>query len=165
MEPPNTYTYRQSELPPMTDEIKSEIAEIGFTIANWILRFQGNYYALLALAETLADGLNSAESNMYSIRIIPDHASEEAVPPAIGLTDLPTLEKQMIISVAATSTVAIQVVSNVFGFSFDQAASYVQRITQEHYGDMTPEKIEETVAALAKSLHEKPEGEGYIVQA
>jgi hypothetical protein len=30
---------------------------------------------------------------------------------------------------------------------------------------MTPEKIEETVAALAKSLHEKPEGEGYIVQA
>jgi hypothetical protein len=129
MEPPNTYTYRQSELPPMTDGMKSAVAAIDFTVAELILKFQGNYLALTELIETLADGLNSAESNLCSIRIIADGGEPELLPRAINLTDLPALEKRMIVSNAITGTVAIQVLSTTLGWTFDQVASYVQDLS------------------------------------
>jgi len=74
----------------MTDEIKSEIAEIDFNVANLILKFQGNYYALLTLAETLAGCMNEAEDNLDKIRIIPDGGEPKLLLRAIGFTDLPT---------------------------------------------------------------------------
>jgi hypothetical protein len=76
MEPPNTYTYRQSELPPMTDEIQSEIAEIDFTVANLILKSRATILPS-CVSRNFADGLNSAESNLCSIRIIPDGGEPE----------------------------------------------------------------------------------------
>jgi hypothetical protein len=33
-------------MPPMTDEIKAQIAKIDFNVANLILKNQGNYRAL-----------------------------------------------------------------------------------------------------------------------
>jgi hypothetical protein len=33
-------------MPPMTDEIKAQIAEIDFNVANLILKNHGNYLAL-----------------------------------------------------------------------------------------------------------------------
>jgi hypothetical protein len=100
MTSPSIYTYRQSELPPMTDEIQAEIAEINFNVANLILKIQGNYHALSHLVEILADGLNSAESNLCSIRIIPDGGEPELLPRAIGFTELPVREKQLLVSTA-----------------------------------------------------------------
>jgi hypothetical protein len=163
MESPNTYTYRQSELPPMTDEIKSEIAEIDFTVANLILKFQGNYLALSHLAETLADALNSAESNLCSIRIIPD-GEPELLPRAIGLTDLPTPEKHLLISTAITSTVAIKVLASLFGCNFVQAASHVRQISQAEFGAMSLEQVEKAVEELAKTLRENPDKEGFAIE-
>jgi hypothetical protein len=164
MEPPNTYTYRQSELPPITDEIKSEIAEIDFNVANLILKFQGNYYALLALAETLAGCMNEAEDNLYKIRIIPDGGEPELLPRAIGLTDLPILEKQLLISTAITSTVAIKVLAGIFNCDFEQATSHVRQIGQAEFSEMSPEQIEKAVVELEKKLRENPDGGGFAIE-
>ena len=165
MEPPNTYTYRQSELPPMTDEIKSEIAEIDFSVANLIWNIQGNYHALTALTETLADGLNSAESNLCSIRIIPDGGEPELLPRAIGFTDLPTREKQLLVSTAITSTIAIKMIATFFGCSFGEAAVHVSNISESQFEGMTPEQMEDAVERLAKSLHEQPDESFFVIQA
>jgi len=51
MEPKNTFIFRQSELPPLSDELKAEIAEIDFNVVNLILKIQGHYYALSELTE------------------------------------------------------------------------------------------------------------------
>jgi hypothetical protein len=165
METPNTYTYRQSELPPMTDEIKSEIAEIDFTVANLILKIQGNYHALSALAETLADGLNSAESNLCSIRIIPDGGEPELLPRAIGFTDLPTREKQLLVSTAITSTVAIRMMATLLGRSFDEAANHISNIAADQFESLSPEQMDDAVEKLAKSLHERPDETFFVIQA
>jgi hypothetical protein len=90
MESINTFTYRHSEMPPMTDEIKAQIAEIDFNVANLILKNQGNYRALCELAETLSDCLDSCEMNLHCIRIIGE--GEEPVR-ASGKASLPSKEK------------------------------------------------------------------------
>ena len=148
----------------MTDEIQSEIAEIDFNIANLILKIQGNYHALSHLTETLADGLNSAESNLCSIRIIPDGDDNELLPRAIGLTDLPTLEKQMIVSNAITGTVAIQVIATTLGWNFDQAADYVQSLSERHITAIPLGKLEEVVEKLAESLHSTPKPGSFVIK-
>jgi hypothetical protein len=165
MESPITYVYRQSELPPITDEIQSEIAEIDFDVANLILKYQGNYLALLALAEACADWMNEAESNMHNIRIISDGDSEETVPRVIGFTDLPTREKQLIISTAIASTAAIKMIATLLGCSFDEAANHIANIGGTQLEGMTPEQIEDIVARLAKSLHESPGETFFVVRA
>lgn len=165
MEPPNTYTYRQSELPPMTDEIKAEIAEIDFNVANLILKFQGHYLALSELAEILAGCLNDAESNLCSIRIIPDGGEPELLQRAIGFTDLPTREKQLLVSTAITSTVAIRMMATLLGCSFNEAANHISNISGAQFQGMTPEQMEDAVARLAKSLHEQPDESFFVIQA
>ena len=164
METPNTYTYRQSELPPITSDIKSEICEIDFKASNLILKIQGNYLALYAFAETLGDLLDSCELNLQCIRVIPDGGGNEAASRAIGLTDLPKLEKQLLISTAITTTVAINVIANMMGCSFDQAASYVSRIGEEQVRPMSLDQMEMVVAEISKQLQENSDKEHFVIR-
>jgi hypothetical protein len=164
MEPPNIYTYRRSELPPMTDGMKSAIAAIDFTVAELILKFQGNYLALTELIEVLADSLNSAESNLCSIRIIPDAGEPELLPRAIGLTDLPTLEKQLIVSTAITSTIAIKMIASFLGCSFDQAASHVSNVGESQVGGMSSDQVEMVVTEIQKQLRERSREETFVIK-
>ena len=163
MKLPNSYTYRQSELPPMTDDIKSAIAEIQLSASTLIMQTRGHYHALTKLAEILADCLNTCEANLHNIRIISDGDGEEPVQQAIGLTDLPMLEKKILISTAVTSTVAIQVVSAILGCTFEQAASHVEQISQNQFGGMSLEQIESAVAVMAKTLRENPDGGAFVI--
>jgi len=149
----------------MTDETQAEIAEIDFTVANLILKIQGNYHALTSLTETLADGLNSAESNLCSIRIIADGGEPEPQPRAIGFTDLPTREKQLLISTAITSTVAIKMVATIIGCSFGDAAAHIARQSETQFEGMTPEQLEEAVTRLAEELHKQPDESFFVIQA
>ena len=158
MKLPNSYTYRQSELPPMTDDIKLAIAEIQLSASTLIMQTRGHYYALTKLAEILAECLNTCQANLYNIRIIPDGDGEESVQRAIGLTDLPALEKQLLVSTAVTSTVAIRVLAGIFDCDFEQAASRIRAIGQAEFGAMSPEQIERAVAELSKTLLENPDG-------
>lgn len=149
----------------MTDEIKSEIAEIDFNVANLILKFQGNYYALLTLAETLAGCMNEAEDNLHKIRIIPDGGEPKLLPRAIGFTDLPTREKQLLISTAITSTVAIRMIATLLGCNFHEAANHISNVSAAQFETMTPEQMEDAVAILAQSLHEQPDKSFFVIQA
>ncbi len=112
---------------PMTDEIKAQIAEIDFKVANLILKNQGNYLAIWELAETLSDCWDSCEMNLHCIRIVGD--GEEPVR-AIGKASLPEKEKDLIFSTAITSTVAIKILAGTFGCDFETAASDVEKISQ-----------------------------------
>jgi hypothetical protein len=157
MKLPNSYTYRQSELPLMTDDIKSAIAEIQLSASTLIMQTRGHYRALTTLAEILADCLNTCEANLHNIRIIPDGDGEESVQRARGLTDLPALEKQLLVSTAVTSTVAIRVLAGIFDCDFEQAASRIRAIGQAEFGAMSPDQIERAVAELSKTLLENPD--------
>jgi len=165
MEPPNTYTYRQSELPEMTDEIESEIVKIDFKAANMILEFQGHYFALSHLAETLARRLNETESSLYNIHIIPDGGEPELLPRAIGFTDLPTREKQLLVSTAITSTVAVKMMATLLGCSFEEAANHISNISGAQFESLSLEQMEDAVARLAQSLHEQPDKSFFVIQA
>lgn len=156
---PNTFTYRHSEMPPMTDEIKSEIAAIDFNAANLILKYQGHYRALSELAETLSDCLDSCEMDLYSIRIIPD--GDDEVEKAIGLTDLSISDKQLIMSTCIMSTVAIKVLASIFNCDFEQAAFRVRTVGQAEFEDMSPEAVEKAIEQLAKIVGENPD-KGFI---
>jgi hypothetical protein len=165
MEPPNTYTYRQSELPPITDEIESEIAEIDFQIGDVITKFKGNYLALLRLAEILANALNNAESSLCDIHVVPDGGEPELLPRAIGFTDLPTREKQLLVSTAVTSTVAIKMIATIIGCSFGDAAAHIARQSETQFEGMTPEQLEDAVARLAEELHKQPDELFFVIRA
>ncbi len=145
-------------MPPMTDDIKLAIAEIQLSASTLIMQTRSHYYALTKLAEILADCLNTCQANLYNIRIIPDGDGEESVQRAIGLTDLPALEKQLLVSTAVTSTVAIRVLGGIFDCDFEQAASRIRAIGQAEFGAMSPEQIERAVAELSKTLLENPDG-------
>jgi len=100
--------------------------------------------------------LNNCEENLHNIRIIPDSNDDEPVQRAIGLTDLPASEKQLLISTAVTSTVAIKVLASIFDCDFEVAASHIRAIGQAEFGAMSSEQIETHVAELAKKLCENP---------
>jgi hypothetical protein len=164
METPNTYTYRQSELPPMTDEIKAKIDQIHFDITHFILLNPGHYHALSELAETLASCSNRCETCLLSIRITPDGGEPELLPRAIGFTDLPTREKELLISTAITSTVAIKMIATLLGCNFDQAATHISNISGAQFETLSPEQMEDAVARLAESLHERPDETFFVIQ-
>jgi hypothetical protein len=71
---------------------------------------------------------------------------------------LPALEKQLLVSTAVTSTVAIRVLASIFDGDFEQAASHIRAIGQAEFGAMSPEQIERAVAELSKILLENPDG-------
>jgi hypothetical protein len=129
MEPPDTFTYCHSEILLMTDEIKSELAQIHFTVTNLILKIQGNYRALFELSQTLCDLLDNCDLNLQRIRgNIPDSDGDNSLQPGISLTDLSTKEKQLILSRAITSTVAIKVLAGIFDCDFQTSASRLASI-------------------------------------
>ncbi|TAE87011.1 MAG: hypothetical protein EAZ83_00040, partial [Oscillatoriales cyanobacterium] len=92
----STYTYRHSELPEISPEIKSEIVALDVWAANIIQKSVGNYRALEELMETLSDLLDSCELNLNSIRIIPDGSNE------CDATNLPIEQKQAVYSMNYT---------------------------------------------------------------
>jgi hypothetical protein len=157
MEPPNTYTYRQSELPQMTDEIQSEISEIGCLVATLTMKYQHHPTALIEIAKACVDWLNNTESEIYKIRILSDGGEPELLPKKVSFTDLPTLEKQLIISTGAMSTVAINMLATFLGCTFDQAAIHVSKEVDARIEAIPPQKVEELVAEMAKSLREHPD--------
>ncbi len=164
MEHPNIYTFKHSTLPAIDDAMKGEIAEIDFAAANLILKFQGHYRALSELRETLSDLLGSCDLNLQCIRIVPDGDEDEGAPRAIGLTDLSLTEKQVLVSTAVTSTVAIEMLADTLDCDFEDAAFQVRVIGQARFGAMSSEEIEQAVETLAETLRDNPEKRVFKVE-
>lgn len=148
----------------MTDDIREAISEIGLDTSTLIMQFQGHYRALFKLRETLSYLLDKCDLNLQCIRIIPNGDGEEPVQRAIGLTDLPALEKELLISTAVTSTVAIKVLAGIFRCDFETAASHVEVIGELQFGSMTPEAIERAIEEIAKNLKDNPDGASFFIE-
>ncbi len=153
----NDFTYGHSELPPVRPEIKAEIVALDVQLANLILKSQGNYRELEELAQMLDNCLDSCQLNLSAICI-----ADDSLQPGISLTDLSSKEKEVILSTAITSTVAIKVLAGIFGCDFETAASHVAVIGELEFGSMTPEAIERAIEEMEKNLKDNPDGAFFI---
>ncbi len=142
-------------MPPITDEMKSEIAEVDFNTANLILKFQGNYRALSELAETLADSLDSCEMNLQCIQIISD-GDGEGPARAIGLADLPLQEKRIIVSTVIAHAVATRTLSNLLERDLEQVMFEVKEVVEIEYGELTQELLDSVLNQLTEQVRESP---------
>lgn len=153
----NTYTYRQSELLQLSDEIKAEIAEADFAINNLLAKIQGNYYALNSLHETLGNGTDSCELAVNSIRIVPDSWQEKS---SISLLDLPLEQKEIVIA----QIIAIQslraALSDATTFDEHTANAIVFASIVNDCKHLSEQQIDDTLRALiANQQEERATGE------
>lgn len=155
----NNFTYGHSELPPVRPEIKAEIVGLGAQIANLIFKIQGNYPELEALAEMLDNCLDSCELNLNAIRIADDRPQQ-----CISLTDLPMKEKELILSTAITSTVAIKLLAGIFGCDFEIVAFSTEKMGELQFRSMTPEAIERAIEEVANNLKDNPDGASFFIE-
>jgi hypothetical protein len=104
--------------------------------------------------------LESCELNLNAIRIADDRPQQSS----ISLTDLPKKEKELILSTAITSTVAIKVLAGIFRYDFETAASRVAVIGELEFGSMTSEAIERAIEEIAKNLKDHPDGGSFCIE-
>lgn len=142
----HTFTYRHSELPPVRAEIKAEIVALDCQIADLILKSQGNYRELDALAETLGNSFDSCQSNLQLIRIIAD--DDRAPPPTPTMKELPIEEKELIYSLSFTNSLLLNVLLNVTGKSIKSLAKEIALLSTFHPPNPTREDIENFIAEL-----------------
>lgn len=147
MNNPNTYTYRQSELPEFTDAMKAEIAAVDHLVGNLLSKLQGNPLALNYLYEILQDGLNSCDLNLASIQIVSDGYKSES---KITLVDLPIDQKRIVFDTAFTNTVMLKVVASLSGDSMTVAASKIASVTADELlrFEPTDEAVEKAISDL-----------------
>ena len=155
----NDFTYGHSDLPPVRPEIKAEIVALDVQLANLILKSQGNYRELQELAKMLDNCLDSCEFNLNPIFI-----RDDSLQPGISLTDLSSKEKELILSMAITSTVAIKVLAGIFGCDFQTSAFGVARICELEFGSMSPEAIERAIEEIEKNLKDNPDGVSFFIE-
>ena len=155
----NNFTYGHSYLPPVRPEIKAEIVGLSTQIANFTLEIQGNYRELEELAVMLDNCLDSCKLNLNAIRLADDNLQ-----PGISLTDLSSKEKELILSMAITSTVAIKVLAGIFDCDFQTSASRLASICELEFGPMSPEAIERAIEEIEKNLKDHPDGASFFIE-
>jgi hypothetical protein len=128
MKHPNIYTFKHSALPPMTDEIEAEIAEIDSAVENLLVKYQGHYRALNELQGTLSDLLDSCEFNLHCIRIVPEKDCEKDAARGINLNDLPAHEKTGIVFEIVKGRAAINLLAQARGCSTKEALHMVENV-------------------------------------
>jgi hypothetical protein len=154
----NDFTYGHSELPRVRPEIKAEIVALDVQLANLILKSQGNYRELQELAEMLDNCLDSCKSNLNPIFLVDDSWQS-----GISLTDLSSQEKQLILSMAITFTVAIKVGAAIFECDFQTSASYLASICELEFGGMSAEAIERAIENLENNFKDHPDGASFFI--
>jgi hypothetical protein len=155
----NDFTYGHSDLPPVRPEIKAQIVALDVQLANLILKSQGNYRELQELAQMLDNCLSSCKSNLNPIFLADDSWQS-----GISLTDLSSKEKQLILSMAITSTVAIKVLAGIFDCDFQTSASHVASICELEFGGMSAEAIERAIEDIEKNFKDNPDGTSFFIE-
>lgn len=153
MNKPNTYTYKQSELPEFTDAMEAEIVAIDNLVNDLLLKFQGNYHALNYLNEILQDGLSSCDLNLASIQIVSDGCKSKTQP---TLVDLPIEQKRIVFDTAFTNTVMLRLVAGLTGDNMTVAASKIASVTTRELLAFQPtdEAVEEAISNLVKAANQ-----------
>lgn len=152
MNSPNIYTYRQSELPELTDETKAEIAAIDALVAGLILKIQGNPKALNNLYEILQDCLSSCDLNLTCIQIVPDDYRQPENS-KITLTDLPIDQKRIVFDTAFTNTVMLKVISGLTDEEIGLVGLKIANTVECELSrfQVSDEKVEKAIANLVEA--------------
>lgn len=147
MQTGNTFTYQHSELPPARAEIKAEIVGLDVYIADLILKSQGNYRELEELAEVLDNCLDSCELNLNLIRIVADDSPRPSV---ISIQDLSMPEKEMIFSIANTSSLMLKILSQLWEKPCEEVARRVAAAGQVADLKHSEQEVNEYIEKLSK---------------
>ena len=115
-----TFTYRQSELPPMPPGLEVAVAELDTQIAGLICENIGNYLALQKISEMLSDCTDTCELNLQQIEVVADG---QTVQPT--LKDLPIEQKQLVYSCSYTNSVLLNLLSELTGRSAESLATEI----------------------------------------
>ena len=151
----NTFTYKQSELPSLTPEMKGEIVAIDYQIADLSLKIQGNYHALNELAEVLDNNLDSCQMALNSIRIVPDSYENQPVP---DISILPIEQKQMIFDNLFASSIVTRLLIKITGLNNEEIGEIIDRAWNEQVKDLPAETIHKALAVWLEQQKSKPSG-------
>ena len=150
----NTYTYRHSELPSVRPEIKAEIVGLEVQLADLILKSQGNYRELEELAGVLSSCLDTCELNLKSIRIIADDTQL----PLVTMKDLPLEEKELIYSISFTSSVLLNLLSQLTKRTPEEVGAELAILSSIHKEQPTLAEVEELITQLTLARSEAKDG-------
>lgn len=150
------FTFKLSIMPPINGALRRALSKVNCKWSGSTLQGVADYEQLCDLHLELAKAVGISNVEVLAIKSRESDSEPEVLPKAIGFPDLPAQEKQLLISTAITSTVAIRMMSTLLGCTFDEAANHISSISSAQFQTLTPEQIEDAVAALAKELHEQP---------
>jgi len=159
------FSFKLSTMPPINSALRWALSKVNCKWSGLTLQGVGEYDRLCDLHLKLAKAVGISNVELLAIKVQQDHSEPELLPRAIGFTDLPTKEKQLLVSTAITSTVAIKMMATFLGCSFDEAANHISNISAAQFESLTPEQMEDAVARLAKSLNEQPDESFFVIQA
>ena len=155
MEPPNVYTFKRSQVPPLDEATKAEIAEIDLAVSNLILRNPGHYRAFSALEKMLYALAERCEIKLESILIIPDYdIADELGNLIVSLNNLPREEKATIVFEAVKAKTAIQFLARSRGWSEKEVLIEVELVAAERFRDLSAEEESEIVHEISQNLNE-----------
>jgi len=141
-----TFTYRQSELPPMPPGLEVVVAELDTQIAGLIIENIGNYRALSAIAEMLTDCLDTCDLNLNSIQIVADTTKKEC-----SLKDLSINQKHIIYSCLCTNSVLLDFFSQLTNRPAEDIAQEIADRTQACIRPVTTSEVEQSINELIEA--------------
>ena len=100
-----TFTYRQSEIEPISPELKAQIADLKSQINKLTGENNGHYLALQELTKVLSNCLDGCDLNINCIEIVSDDYNP------CSLKDLPIEIKQLIWSCSYTNSLLLKQLS------------------------------------------------------
>ncbi|WP_293126866.1 hypothetical protein [Microcoleus sp. bin38.metabat.b11b12b14.051] len=142
-----TFTYRQSELPPIPPGLEVAVAELDTQIAGLICENIGNYRALSEIAEMLTDCMDTCDLNLNSIQVVADTTKKECS----SLKDLPIDQKQIIYSCLRINSVVLGMLSQFTDSSPEDVAQKVANIIQAQAEPVTEAEVERFIDELIEA--------------
>ncbi|MEG4287018.1 hypothetical protein QUB68_28330 [Microcoleus sp. A006_D1] len=153
MEPPNIYTFKRSQVPPLDDAIKAEMGEIDLVVSNLILSNPGHYRALSALQKMLYALAERCEIKLESILIIPDYdIADELGNLIVSLNNLPREEKSTIAFESVKAKTAIQLLARSRGWSEEEVLTEVEVVAIKRLYDLSFDEESEIVHKISQNL-------------
>ncbi|MEG4360175.1 hypothetical protein QUB42_32695 [Microcoleus sp. Aus8_D1] len=143
-----TFTYRQSELPPIPPEVEAKVAELDTQIADLISKNAGNFLALQQIETMLSDCTDTCDLNLDCIQIAADDGDSEKQ--QCTLKDLSLHHKGLVHSLSFTNSILLNWLSNISGRTPEDISNEIETHAQIYSKPPTTAEIEEFIDHLTK---------------
>ena len=144
-----TFTYRQSELPPIPPEVEAKVADLDTQIADLISKNAGNFLALQQIETMLSDCTDTCDLNLNCIQIVADGADSEKQ--QCSLKDLSLRQKRLVHSLSFANSVLLNLLSKITEQDAEDIAKEIGTHAQIYSRPPTTAEIEEFIDQLTKA--------------